>query len=259
MFDPSKFTAMKPKPLPVFLLLDVSGSMNEVVDPENVRRTGETIESDGQTWDLVEGGTPKIRILNDAVRSMVESLAAEERMETEFLVSIITFGDGATQHLPPAAASSVNWADMEADGNTSMGAAFSLAKELIDDKEIVPSRAYRPAVVLVSDGQPTDDWVRPLEALIREGRSSKCFFMAMGIGAEPGMPVLERFISQTPVLAEVDGKKVHNTVFRAEEAAGIHDFFRRVTMSLTARSKSQNPNGSPASVSPNVELEGGYW
>jgi uncharacterized protein YegL len=259
MFDPSKFTAPKAKPLPVFLLLDVSGSMNEVVDPENVRPTGQTFESDGQTWDLVEGGTSKIQILNDAVRRMIYSFAAEERMETEFLISVITFGDRATQHLAPGTASSVNWADMEADGCTAMGEAFSLAKRLIEDKDVIPSRAYRPTVVLVSDGQPTDDWGNPLEALLADGRSSKCFFIAMGIGEDPGTQVLERFISQTPVLAEVNGTPVVNAVFHATDADKIHEFFRKVTMSVTSRSKSLNPNAVPKSAAHNTEEDGGYW
>lgn len=259
MFEPSKFTAPKAKPLPVFLLLDVSGSMNEVVDPENVRRTGKTFENDGQTWELVEGGTSKIQILNDAVRQMVDSFAAEERMETEFLVSIITFGDRVTQHLAPGVASSVNWTDMEADGCTAMGMAFTLVKKLIEDKDVIPSRAYRPTVVLVSDGQPTDEWEQPLEALITDGRSEKCFFMAMGIGKDPGMKVLDRFISQTPVLAEVNGTSIPNTVFQATDADKIHEFFRKVTMSVTTRSKSQNPNAVPTSAEPKLEEEGGYW
>lgn len=258
MFDSTKFTAQKAKPLPVFLLLDVSGSMNEVVDPENVRRTGQTLVSDGKTWELVEGGTSKIQVLNEAVRKMIESFAAEERMETEFLVSIIVFGDNATQHLPPTAASSVKWADMTANGCTAMGAAFSLAKGLIEDKKVVPSRAYRPTVVLVSDGQPTDDWKQPLESLIAGGRSSKCFFMAMGIGENPGMQVLERLISQTPVLVEVNGIAISNTVFRATDAEKMHEFFRKVTMSVTVRSKSSNPNAVPTSTTANAE-EGGYW
>lgn len=258
MFDSAKFTVQKAKPLPVFLLLDVSGSMNEVVDPENVRRTGQTLVSDGKAWELVEGGTSKIQILNEAVRKMIESFAAEERMETEFLVSIIVFGDGARQHLPPTPASSVNWTDMTADGCTAMGAALSLAKGLIEDKKVVPSRAYRPTVVLVSDGEPTDDWKHPLESLIAEGRSSKCFFMAMGIGEKPGVQVLEGFISQTPVLAEVNGAAIPNTVFRAADADNIHEFFRRVTMSVTVRSKSSNPNAVPTSVKASAE-EGGYW
>jgi uncharacterized protein YegL len=259
MFDASKFTTQKAKPLPVFLLLDVSGSMNEVVDPENVRRTGQTLESDGQTWELVEGGTSKIKIMNDAVRRMVDSFATEERMETEFLVSIITFGDRVAQHLLPSAASSVNWTDMDADGCTAMGAAFKLAKSLIDDKNIIPSRAYRPTVVLVSDGKPTDDWEHPLEALITNGRSSKCFFMAMGIGENSGVEILNRFISQTPVLAEVNGNSVYNTVYPATEAGKIHEFFRKVAMSVTTRSKSQNPNAVPTSAKSKLEEDGGYW
>jgi uncharacterized protein YegL len=259
IFDPSKFTAPKAKPLPVFLLLDVSGSMNEVFDPENVRRTGRTHQSDGQTWEEVEGGTSKIHILNNSVRRMIESFSAEERMETEFLVSIITFGDRAAEHLAPSAASSVNWSDMAADGRTAMGAAFSLAKRLIEDKEVIPSRAYRPTVVLVSDGQPTDDWQRPLETLIADGRSSKCFFMAMGIGEDPGTKVLERFISQTPVLAELNGTPVSNSVFHATAADRIHEFFRKVTMSVTTRSKSQHPNQVPRSTRSTAEQQGEYW
>lgn len=259
IFDPSKFTAPKAKPLPVFLLLDVSGSMNEVIDPDNARRTGQTYQSDGQTWEVVEGGTSKIQILNKAVRRMIESFSAEERMETEFLVSIITFGDSVAEHLEPSAASSVTWRDMAADGSTAMGGAFSFAKKLIEDKDVIPSRAYRPTVVLVSDGQPTDNWQRPLEALITDGRSSKCFFMAMGIGENPGTKVLERFISQTPVLAEVNGSPVSNSVFHATDADRIHEFFRKVTMSVTTRSKSQNPNDVPRSPRVASEQQGEYW
>jgi uncharacterized protein YegL len=259
IFDPSKFTAPKAKPLPVFLLLDVSGSMNEVIDPDKVRRSGRTYRSDGQTWEVVEGGTSKIQILNNAVRRMIESLSSEERMETEFLVSIITFGDNVAEHLGPSAASSVNWTDMAADGSTAMGAAFSFAKKLIEDKDVIPSRAYRPTVVLVSDGQPTDDWQRSLNALIADGRSSKCFFMAMGIGEDPGTKVLERFISHAPVLAEVNGTPVSNSVFQATDADRIHEFFRKVTMSVTTRTKSLNPNDVPRSTIATSEQQGEYW
>lgn len=258
MFDPSKFTVPKAKPLPVFLLLDVSGSMGEVVDPANVRRTGETVISDRQTRGIVEGGTPKIQILNEAVKEMLDSFAAEERMETEFLVSVIIFGNIAVQHLSPTPASSVKWADMTADGCTSMGAAFALLKGMLEDKNVVPSRAYRPTVVLVSDGQPTDEWTRPLDALIGEGRSARCFFMAMGIGDNPGTQVLDRFISRTPILAEVGGNVIRNTVFTATDANRIHEFFRKVTMTVTTRSRSQNPNAVPTSSQVDTQ-EGGYW
>jgi len=188
---------------------------------------------------------------------MIASFAAEERMETGFLVSIIVFGDRAILHLPPTSASSVEWSDMTADSCTAIGAAFSLAKGLIEDKTVIPSRAFRPTVVLVSDGRPTDDWKQPLEFLIAEGRSSKFFFMAMGIGENTGMQVLERFISRTPVLAEVNGTAIRNGVFRRKGAHRIHEFFRQVTMSGTMRSRCIRPNDVPRSVEANKE-EGRY-
>jgi uncharacterized protein YegL len=256
-FDPKNFTAPKAKPLPVFLLLDVSGSMNEVIEG-NFRSTGETIVDDGKTWNVVEGGITKMQILNEAVSKMFDSLAREEEMETEFLVSIITFGDQVERHLEPQPASSVKWKDMTAGGETAMGSAFSLVKTLIEDKDVVPSRAYRPAVVLVSDGEPTEEWENALEQLISQGRSSKCFFMAMGIGEDPGTQVLERFISQTPVLAEVNGTAVPNTVFHAKDSDNIHEFFLKVTMSVSTRRKSTNPNAVPESTKSSID-EGGYW
>jgi hypothetical protein len=72
MFDANTFSVPKAKPLPVCLLLDVSGLMGEVVNPEGVRRTGQTFVSDGQTWELVEGGTSKIQFLNQAVNQMID-------------------------------------------------------------------------------------------------------------------------------------------------------------------------------------------
>jgi uncharacterized protein YegL len=238
VFNPSTVISTKAKPLPVFLLLDVSGSMNGIVD--------------------TEGGATKIQILNEAVRQMIDSLAVEEKMETEFLVSIITFGDKAEEHLAPMTASTVKWTDLTANGSTAMGDAFSNVKMLIENKDVIPSRAYRPMVVLVSDGEPTDKWEDPLKSLITDGRSSKCFFMAMGIGEKPCMQALDQFISQTPVLAEVNGNKIMNTVFHAIDAKKIHEFFRKVTMSVTTRSKSQNPNNIPSS-SNSSEEDGGYW
>jgi len=52
---------------------------------------------------------------------------------------------------------------------------------------------------------------------------------------------------------------VLNTVFRAADTDKIYEFFRKVTISVTTRSKSQNPNVVPTSAEPNFEEEGGYW
>ena len=205
-FDPSAFTAPKAKPLPVVLLLDVSSSMS-----------GSAINN-----------------LNSAVKEMVADFAKAEKSEIELLVSIITFGLDVKLELPYTSASNIDWKDLHANGMTPMGTAFKMAKGMIEDKEITPSRAYRPTIVLVSDGAPNDEWERPLQELVTEGRSSKCDRMAMAIGTGADNNVLNRFVEGT-----------ENGVFTAKDSSEIQKFFKFVTMSVTTRTASQNPNTLP--------------
>jgi uncharacterized protein YegL len=210
-FDPSQFTVSKAKPLPVVLLLDTSGSMY---------------------------GT-KIGSLNEAVRKMLGTFTKEESQASEFLVSVITFGGSAALAHAPVPASELAYAELYADGLTPLGAALDIAKALIEDREQTPGRAYRPLIVLVSDGVPTDeDWEAKLNRFVSDGRSAKCDRMALGIGREaydgPGRATLERFIAGTG-----------HQVFEARQASEIHSFFSFVTMSVVSRSLSKDPNEVP--------------
>lgn len=186
----------------------------------------------------------KIDNLNKAVEDMLNTFAQEEKMETEILVSVISFGDQVALHVPFTKASQVQWQSLHAGGMTPMGTAIKMAKAMIEDKDTTPSRAYRPTVVLVSDGQPNDSWEKPLEDFISEGRSSKCDRMAMAIGRDADKKVLKRFIEGTP-----------HDLFYAENAGQLHEFFQRVTMSVTMRTQSKNPNVVPAPSE--IKLDGG--
>lgn len=207
-FDPSKYTVAKARPLPVVLLLDTSSSMN------------------------AGGEQTKITELDSAVREMIKDFAHEEQLETEIQVSVITFGyDGVQLALPYTNASKVQMKKLEAQGNTPMGTALRMAKDMIEDKETTPSRAYRPLVILCSDGVPNDDWEGPVDNFIKDGRSAKCDRMAMAIGSDANEAVLKRFIEGT-----------ENPLFYAKDASTMHKFFKFVTMSVATRSHSQNPN-----------------
>lgn len=206
--------SQEPRVLPVFLLLDISGSMSQ---------------------------NGKIQALNIAVNSMLKTFSSSESCDAAISVSIITFGEGGAKlYRPLSDCSSIKEVSFAADGNTPMGAAISLAKQQIENKAVVTSRAYRPTVVLVSDGMPNDAWQKPLEDFKENGRTAKCFRMAMSIGAEEGTEafgVLKGFVS--------NGMEV----FKANNADDIKAYFRFVTMSVTSRSVSQNPNVLPTDVS----------
>ena len=242
-FDPSKYTVAKAKPLPVVLLLDTSSSMN------------------------AGGEQSKIAELDSAVRDMIKDFAHEEQLETEIHVSVITFGSEVKLALPYTNASKVDLTKLTAGGMTPMGTALRMAKDMIEDKEVTPSRAYRPLVILCSDGEPNDSWEEPMNAFINVKLG--CFniefihvchsiagAMAMAIGKEANQEVLKRFIEGT-----------ENPLFFAKDASSLHKFFKFVTMSVTSRSRSANPNVVMALEAPKeivqpavTELSGdSYW
>ena len=208
------FQSQSARPLPVILLADTSGSMS------------------------VDG---KIDALNKSLKDMIGTFASESRLRAELQVAVITFGGTANVHLSLTAAHKIEHINnLPADGGTPMGAAFTLAANMIEDKEQIPSRAYKPVVILVSDGHPTDNFASGLEQLMNGERSAKATRFAMGIGSDADFSLLGDFAND-----------IEAPVFKAENARDIHRFFKAVTLSVTARSQSTTPNQTvPLSLPP---------
>jgi len=202
-----KFQVQTARPLPIIVLADTSGSMS------------------------VDG---KIEALNKGLKDMISSFAGESRLRAELQVSLITFGSQAEVNLPLTPAHQLQgFTPLTAAGATPLGGALALASQMIEDKDSIPSRAYKPVIVLVSDGHPTDDWQGSFARLANGERSSKATRFAMAIGADADESMLGDFANDPEA-----------PLFRAENAADIHRFFRAVTMSVSARSRSATPNQS---------------
>lgn len=199
----SNFTSRTPRPLPVLLLLDVSGSM------------------DGD----------KIEVLNGSVAEMLQALRDEDAGAGSIQLGVITFGgERAVEHLPLGPLDGVELSPLRANGRTPMGQAFELARRLIEDRDRLPSRSYRPTIALLSDGLPTDSgWDEALSDLVTSERASKASRFALGIGADADHEMLVRFSGDS-------------RVYRAEEASQIRTFLQYVTMTVTQRTQSDDPD-----------------
>lgn len=201
--------------LPVFILLDVSGSMK------------------GQ----------KIETVNIALKEMINSFKKIENPKGIIELCLMTFGDGKVNIIKEL--SRITDSDsyiLTACGDTPMGMAFEKVAEMIEDKSIVSSRAYSPTIVLISDGNPTDfnptgksiedimiwDALSKIHSSIRVSKATK---LAMGIGCDVDSNILKAFINNNkiPVISAKDNKT-------------ISKFFEWVTMSISVRSVSANPN-----------------
>lgn len=196
------------RPLPVFVLIDTSGSMDE---------------------------PGKIETVNQAVRTMVNTLADESGYQADLQLALITFGGlEARVHHPLSPAGDVTFVPLTARGRTPMGGALRLLRGLIDDPQVVPSRAYRPTVLLVSDGIPTDDFEAALAEFNASARAAKAMRFSMIIGDDPGG-------EGTAVLRDFMGAP-DAVVFHAQEARDVRKAFQFVTMSVTARTRSAAPD-----------------
>lgn len=187
--------------LPVYLLVDVSGSMS-----------GEPIES-------VKNG---LQMLVSALRKDPQAL------ETAYL-SVITFGSDAKQIVPLTELAAFQVPEIKAGGCTVLGEALDLVCECAK-REVTKSTPevkgdWRPMMFLMTDGVPTDDPKAGIAKFrsMKWGASVSC---AAGSGAD------------TKLLDQITPECV--VALDTADSASIAAFFKWVSSSVSANSKSVN-------------------
>lgn len=120
--------------------------------------------------------------------------AAYDNPEVDVRVRVLAFGASA-QWLTDGAVpvDELVWPDLTADGHTAMGAALRMVAEMLSDPS-PPARQLPPVLVLASDGFPTDDVDEGLHALFATPEGNAAIRIAIAIGSDAGMPILNRFI-----------------------------------------------------------------
>ncbi len=149
--------ADNPEPrCPCVLLLDTSGSMY---------------------------GRP-IQELNEGIRTFKQELMSDPLATKRVEIAVITFGpvtvDNSFQTVPFFQPPSLT-----ATGDTPIGAAITAAIDLITKrKQEYKSHGvayYKPWIILITDGAPTDSWATAAR-MVKEGEDSKAFaFFAIGV------------------------------------------------------------------------------
>jgi uncharacterized protein YegL len=183
--------------LPVYLVLDTSGSMS-----------GEPIEA-------VKNG---VQVLLSSLRSDPYAL------ETVHL-SVISFGSDAQQIVPLVELMAFQPPDLHASGATSLGAALRVTAERIDaevQKTTADSKGdWKPLVFLMTDGRPTDDWQREL-AQFKAAKTGMVVACAAGAAAD------------TAILRQITDSVVQ---LDTTDSSAIRAFFKWVSASVSVGSQ----------------------
>lgn len=156
----------------------------------------------------------KIQSLNTAIREAIPHMrdVANNNPNAEVLCRAISFDTQAVWHIPqPTPIDQFQWKDLKATGVTAMGAALKLLANDLDVSKM-PTRALPPVLVLLSDGAPTDDFNADLKALIDKPWGKKAVRIAIAIGQDTDLKVLQDFIGHPeikPLQADNSAELLH--------------------------------------------------
>jgi len=189
--------------LPVYLLLDTSGSM-----------TGEPIEA-------VKNG---VQMMLHSLRQMPQAL------ETAY-ISIITFDTDAKQIIPLTDLASFQMVDIKASGVTSFGGALALLADKVQtevSKTTMEQKGdWKPMTFIMTDGVPTDDWQAGLNKLkaVYNG-----FLVGCAVGGSADSSILKQITNEVVSLQNADSES-------------IAQFFKWVTASISTTSTKLEESG----------------
>ena len=137
----------------------------------------------------------KMQALNQAIRQSLPGMAevARQNPEARVLVRAIRFADQAAWHVAePTPVEQLEWHDLQAGGITAMGEALELVGAALQSPPM-EERALPPVLVLISDGQPTDDFDTGLARLMRQPWAQKAVRLAIAMGHDADLEVLQQF------------------------------------------------------------------
>jgi uncharacterized protein YegL len=172
----------------------------------------------------------RMQSLNFAVATMLPILREWEDRQEEatLLVRVLQFGTSVGWHVErPTPLAELEWrpisVDKEEPYRTAMGEALTVLARTLDSME---SRAMVPAVLLITDGNPTDDFDAGLAALMgtRAGRSA--IRLALAVGNDVDEDCLTRFIANPGI-----------PVLHGDSPEEITDRLRAVAFSVTRMSE----------------------
>ena len=195
------------------LVLDISGSMNEIVDDSNAVSTGKTIYMDGKQYNIVTGGVSKLDGLNDGLRSFYSEIANDETTSQRLELSVITFNNEVNVIDGPCLVENSSLPILEADGETALVDAVYEAIGLVNARKnwykSTNQPYYRPWIILMTDGEPNANQnIAGLSQQIKTDTAAKKYvFLPIGVD-NANMSVLQQLSS-----GEIPAMKLKGTNF----------------------------------------------
>lgn len=148
----------------------------------------------------------KIGAVNHAIQSTIPEMvdAAKNNPNAQLLIRTLKFSTGASWvTTSPVNIDDFVWDDLDADGVTDLGKAFDLLAAQLTIPPMT-DRALPPVIVLLSDGQPTEDYKNALDKLLNLPWGKKSIRIAISIGRDADDSVLQEFTGNRELVLQAN-------------------------------------------------------
>ena len=148
----------------------------------------------------------KMGTVNNAIQECIHEMrsAAENNPNAQLMIRALQFSTGASWLTAnPVEVEDYSWEPLEANGVTDMGKAFELLSAQLGMPPM-PARALPPVIVLLSDGQPTDDYKKGLDKLKALPWFKKAVKIAISIGQDADDDVLLDFTGNRELVLQAN-------------------------------------------------------
>ena len=141
----------------------------------------------------------KIGAVNVAMSEVIPEIQkiAEESADANIKIAVLTFSTKSNWlYSSTIDAKDFKWNDLSVDAYTDMGSAFTLLNEKLSRNGgfmIETAGSYSPAIFLMSDGQPTDEYEKPLKLLKNNQWFKASLKVAIAIGEDADKVMLAEF------------------------------------------------------------------
>ncbi|GMO63841.1 MAG: VWA domain-containing protein [Treponemataceae bacterium] len=150
----------------------------------------------------------KIGAVNSAIDEVIPALreVSDENADAKIKVAALEFSNGARWLTPggPVELDNFRWNWVEAAGVTDLGAACRELNDKLSTKGFMSEAtgSFAPAIFLLSDGDPTDDWQGGLQALKQNHWFKAGVKVAVAIGDDANKDVLKEFTGSMEAVLE---------------------------------------------------------
>ncbi|MDR2596128.1 MAG: VWA domain-containing protein [Treponema sp.] len=150
----------------------------------------------------------KIGAVNTAIEEVIPAIreVSDENADAQIKISALEFSSGARWITSggPVEADQFRWNYLNAEGVTDFGAACKALNDKLSTKAFMQEAtgSFAPAVFLLSDGEPTDDWTRELAVLKKNNWFKAAVKVAIAIGDDANKDVLKEFTGTMEAVLE---------------------------------------------------------